>query len=1298
MHLKKAGQLWKKGISIGLFMAMFISFVPAELTAAAEYPASVPALPEKAKSIPEARKAGSIPASEDTLTYEQPFAPFTAGNENFRIPTLISLRYSEEAKEEGEHLFAAADARWEEWNDGGGIDSMASVSSDGGKTWNYSFPIYFPDSYGYASRAATTVIDPGAIEGPDGTIYFIADVNPTGSTTMYGTVGQGTGYVTVNNKRYLALTDNYGKVTTRPTDTNLTDYPYYVGDFNDEGYAEILKRADSTSTGFGVDEWYNIYEIENGEYKDTLTQPQVNRADVEVQQNCFYRDSSYHVYHIDYIWVVKSTDGGRTWEHPRDITDQIKREGENAILVSPGKGIVTKDGEIAIGLYSAQNGEHASMIYTIDGENWERTDDIADGSSEDEIVQLEDGTLRMFYRGGGNVIRYADFTKNDQGTYDVGTYVSTNVSVKSSINVSAVLYSKKIDGKQVILVARSGGGSGLTSDSRLNGKIFTFLVDDTAKGNPMTLYHTFDVPGGKDGFVYSCMTEMKDGRIAMLWEPNHSTLYYDVYDFEELIGNGAIDVELKKDGKPYEVLCGEDPEILKAEDESVINIEKAVKDGSFLRDHISNVTSSLNSFASQLNEEIQIEDAEFTFQETNTANSWKIYNEDTGLYIENHDAGNMFSSSECTMTVTPETESDGTKTFKIKNGARPIFFYETNMDFNSQSSDPGKPAKMILLEKQNVESDQDIIPGYTRASEVTDGGKYLITYQWTDNSIFVLYPVNGGTGAHTKLAAVNPDVILITGVEEGRTNVTIDGVAYKINVADPFESIALEKGEDYFVPTESLETVLDGGNTLGIEKIDRIKEGLFDHVADRAFSLDGYAEEVNEDINLSDAEFTFTASDSNWIVSHGDLYLSNPERANAFFSEDSAKIKATAGSDNTFRLARAEALPTTNPNVSLKEDKGPNSPIGSLVFYYREMNFRSYGTDQKAGTTHGASPYGQHASYDLKLLEKQETVSDDDILPGYQAVSSITSEKQYLISYIWNEHVFVLYPENGIANSTKLVNPTERGFKITAKAAGEADIVIDDVTYHFTVRDTEAEKAKEDLETLLEKVKAEYESNATDLSSWNAFKEAYAAALAYIQNTEVVETEKLQELFDKVKDSSTKLTAEKVKKENEKNAVKAGDSQTIDGVSYVVTDTAKKTVVVTGGSAANMTIKSAVTFGKDTYTVTEIAAKAFASSNTLKKITIGDSVESIGAQAFAGCKNLKSVVIGKDVKTIGKKAFYNCKKLSKVTVKNKSKLSKVGGSAFKKTAKSIKIKLPKNLKKNSKLKKQLKKAGIKKGL
>ena len=106
---------------------------------------------------------------------------------------------------------------------------------------------------------------------------------------------------------------------------------------------------------------------------------------------------------------------------------------------------------------------------------------------------------------------------------------------------------------------------------------------------------------------------------------------------------------------------------------------------------------------------------------------------------------------------------------------------------------------------------------------------------------------------------------------------------------------------------------------------------------------------------------------------------------------------------------------------------------------------------------------------------------------------------------------------------------------------------------------------------------------------------------------------------------------------------------------------------------------------------------------TIDTVTAADGqkykVVEIGANAFKGCnKKMSSVTIGVNVTTIGKKAFYGCKKLATVTIKNKSKLKKIGSKAFKGTSKKIKVKLPKSLKKNKKLKNQIKKAGIKKGL
>ena len=140
--------------------------------------------------------------------------------------------------------------------------------------------------------------------------------------------------------------------------------------------------------------------------------------------------------------------------------------------------------------------------------------------------------------------------------------------------------------------------------------------------------------------------------------------------------------------------------------------------------------------------------------------------------------------------------------------------------------------------------------------------------------------------------------------------------------------------------------------------------------------------------------------------------------------------------------------------------------------------------------------------------------------------------------------------------------------------------------------------------------------------------------------------------------------------------LKDGDSFTAGGVKYQVVSASAKTVKLVKGKDVKTVKINTVTNNSIKYTVVEIANNA-----------------------YKGCsKKLKTVTIGADVKTIGKNAFKGCKKLTKVTISGKSKLAKVGAGAFKGTSKKISVKLPKNLKKNKSIKKQIKTAGIKKGV
>lgn len=1068
-HLK---HLWKRSLSFGLVLSMTATLLPALPVSAAKRPGVSQSLSINAQSKPNVTKAGSVPVSEDTLTYDQPFEPFTAGCENFRIPGLITLQNGD--------LLATGDARWEEWNDGGGIDSIASVSSDNGKTWNYSFPIYFPDSYGYVGQGgsglntnSTTIIDPGVVEGPDGTIYFIADVNPTGSTTMYKSIGTGTGYVTVDGERYLALTEDFSKsYNTEPKDDDLTTYPYYIEHFNEDGYAKILKRSDHAETGYGVDEWFNLYTVTNGEYIDNLRQKQAN-SNTDIQQNVFYKGSKFHVYSIDYLWVVQSKDHGRTWEHPRDLTDQIKRhENEHALLVAPGKGLTTSWGDIVIGFYDYGDGhQDSSMVYSTDnGETWKRTGDVQNqsgDSSENEILELEDGTLRMFYRNNNRKLSYADVYKDDTtGEYTMGSEVKvTSVGVHSDCNLSVLSYSQKIDGKQLIFVSCPTSG-------RAAGKIFAFLVDDTKDGNPLNLYHTYVVPGGESGFVYSCLTELNDGSIGMLWEPNHSTMYFDTFDIYELLPedvefpNASMNVELEK-GEEFTKYSKEGtPDISLAPDQTVAEAEiNEEVQTLILRDHIADNASNLSSFSADVNKDICLQEAEYTFTGTAQENVWTVYNQSTKQYFTNNSSAEVFFNRERQndMKFTPVSNSDGTKSFKICKGDtnnRYVIFHEPNMTFNSmQNSSDAANEKMCLLERKETAEETDIIPGYQRVSEIQDGHSYLIAYLRSD-SVMLLYPANGVAG-QTKLVGtwdqmeqIERKKISIKAVGRGSTKALIDGVTYYIKVKD--SEIVLNPNDTYDIPSISASVPAPENSVITAGAYNEVETGLFDHKGEGesvAFSTDSFSDTKNSQINLEDAEFTFTGSGETWTIKHGTKYLMNKVNwPDTFFTDTETSMKVVKiGDTNTFKICRADFIKDAF-NVDIK-DRSSNL-MGYIVFYQRGMEFRSYGTGVKDGGTHGTNPYGQHANYGITLLEKQSATSNDDVIPGYKTASSITSGKNYLISSVLEDgSVAVLYPDNGTMEQTKLAKLVKKGIRITAgQTSGESSVTVDGVKYKFKVQ------------------------------------------------------------------------------------------------------------------------------------------------------------------------------------------------------------------------------------------------------
>ena len=434
----------------------------------------------------------------DGTTSGQPFAAGTGGSNNFRIPAMVTL-------DDGT-IVAAADARWNTAADAGGLDTIVSRSSDNGANWNYTFANYLGDNGNAYVKESATFIDP-ALATDGSTIYMLVDLFPGG--------------VALNSSNQkpeaAAAFDEQGQLKLAQSGSN--DYSYYLGAF-ENGRAQIFGAVGNAIAEYTVDEYFNLYQGD------------------EKVSNLFFSDAPYQVVKTSYLYLTKSTDKGATWSAPTLLN--VKADDEQFYGVGPGTGIVTSDGTILFSAYEwngTDSSQMSSFIYSKDGgETWERTENATGStwSSENQLVELNDGTIRMFFRNGNDQICYVDATGNADEGYTWGSIVQTGVSNNSNCQISALKYSQTINGKEAILLSCPTDSSW---GSRSAGKIFVGLVN--ADGTmDFSSFSSTAVTNGT--FQYSCLTELNDGSIGLLYENGSASIQYTNFQIENLAQGAQI--------------------------------------------------------------------------------------------------------------------------------------------------------------------------------------------------------------------------------------------------------------------------------------------------------------------------------------------------------------------------------------------------------------------------------------------------------------------------------------------------------------------------------------------------------------------------------------------------------------------------------------------------------------------------------------------------------------------------------------------------------------------------------------
>lgn len=679
-----------------------------------------------------AMAAGSSEASKpaDGTTQGRPFVSDNPSHW-YRIPSMVTL-------DDGT-VVAAADARWDGGMDGGGNDVITARSTDNGDTWSYTWAGYYGDNGNVFNKASTSYCDSNiATDGKN--LYMLSTFFASGvainGTSANAQPSKDTG---LDSQGRLLLARNGG------------DYDYYVGAVGADGYASIYRTSDST-----VVSGYKV----NGEFE-------LFKHDAYV--GCvWYSNCEFQAKKCQYLFFRTSTDGGKTWSAPSLVN--ARKSGEKFLGAGPGRAIVTDDGTICMPVYvygdnawgSGDASQATSFIYSKDqGKTWSRTAPFTNTSSfggsgwssEAQLVDLGNGVVRCFYRNGKKKIMYCDATWTGS-LYRWGDVVDTGIDIWGNCQLSAIMYPYLIDGKRAILVS-----SPSSTEGRKTGAIFTLLLNDDNTVSTEYAKKTITAEGAM--FAYSCLTVLKDGRVADLYETDACDFTYKVFDIQSLTGMDA-DVPTTTD---IQMNVGQ-KKTLTFSAQNVNNSASDVVSLSAAKE-VPGATANKATDANYSGDSISVKRALYTF--TSTGTEYTIAH--AGMYLSvgtNGKAGYPGASTPANVTL---RAVDGGFQL-LQDGHYGLYFMEKDSkdnvvnhferwDFEGKDKDTKTEAEVLKATTFQLyrrirtgETGSTELPGYIQVNTVDDGEEYLIVYHGTDG-YFLLNPSTSTTNMYAHCLKAN---------------------------------------------------------------------------------------------------------------------------------------------------------------------------------------------------------------------------------------------------------------------------------------------------------------------------------------------------------------------------------------------------------------------------------------------------------------------------------------------------------------------------------------------------------------
>ena len=222
----------------------------------------------------------------------------------------------------------------------------------------------------------------------------------------------------------------------------------------------------------------------------------------------------------------------------------VKSPDMRVLVTGPGCGVQLRGGEHAgrllFPVYHVTAGfreQSCMVIYSDDhGGTWHLGGGPRYGReigmmSESQLVELPDGSVQVFARTKAG--RVATAHSADGGiTWSDGALVpGLPLAGGSGCQLSAIRYGGCIDGKPAVLVSAPAG------PGRKHGMVHIGLIDrKEGAAAPYTFawnYH-IAITGPEQSFAYSCLTQLPDDRIGILYEEIDQAQSVDTTRFEAI--------------------------------------------------------------------------------------------------------------------------------------------------------------------------------------------------------------------------------------------------------------------------------------------------------------------------------------------------------------------------------------------------------------------------------------------------------------------------------------------------------------------------------------------------------------------------------------------------------------------------------------------------------------------------------------------------------------------------------------------------------------------------------------------